>query len=199
MLWAIHPIQTQAVTYIIQRMAAMAALFTIGGIYFYARFRHRKAGRWRYLDLFMCGCCFVLGIGSKENAALLPLSLVLMEIIFYQDLADKKTRQKIVAIVLGSSVAILLLGTVLFYILHGNPIEYMAQLYLRRPFSLGERLMTEARVVIYYLSLLFWPSVERLSLIHTVPLSTSLWVPWTTLPCIAAIVSYYLRQSGRSP
>ena len=188
LLWAMHPIQTQAVTYIIQRMSAMAALFTIGGIYFYVRFRHRNAGKWRSLNLLFCGFCYVLGIGSKENAALLPISLALMEIIFYQNLADKKTRQKIVAISLGLCVGILLLGTVLFYFFHGNPIDYMSQMYLRRPFSLGERLMTEARVIFKYLYLIFWPSVERLSLIHSVPLSTSLWVPWTTLPCIVAIV-----------
>ena len=188
LLWAMHPIQTQAVTYIIQRMAAMAALFTIGGIYFYLRFRHRNAGKWRYLNLLSCGFFYVLGIGSKENAALLPVSLALIEIVFYQNVADKKRRQKVLAISLGLCAGILFLGTVLFYFFHGNPIDYMSELYLRRPFSLGERLMTEARVIFKYLSLILWPSVDRLSLIHSVPLSTSLWVPWTTLPCIVAIV-----------
>lgn len=188
LLWAMHPIQTQAVTYIIQRMAAMAALFTIGGIFFYVRFRHRNAGRWRYLNLLFCGLFYALGMGSKENAAMLPLSLALIEIIFYQNIADKRTRKKIVAVTFGLSIGILFLGTVLFYFLHGNPIDYMSELYVRRPFSLAERLMTEARVIFKYLSLIFWPSVERLSLIHSIPLSTSLWVPWTTLPCIAALV-----------
>ena len=41
LIWAIHPIQTQSITYIVQRMAAMAALFTICGIYFYVR-SHQK-------------------------------------------------------------------------------------------------------------------------------------------------------------
>ncbi|MGV7223226.1 MAG: tetratricopeptide repeat protein [Nitrospinales bacterium] len=188
LLWAMHPIQTQAVTYIIQRMASMAALFTIGGIYFYLRFRDRNAGKWRYLNLLSCSFFYVLGIGSKENATLLPVSLALIEIVFYQNLADKKRRQKVLTISLGLCAGILFLGTVLFYFFRGNPIEYMSELYLRRPFSLGERLMTEARVIFKYLSLILWPSVDRLSLIHSVPLSNSLWVPWTTLPSIAGVV-----------
>ena len=48
--------------------------------------------------------------------------------------------------------------------------------------------MTEARVFFTYLSLISWPSIDRLSLIHSVPLSTSLWKPWTTLPSIAGAV-----------
>ena len=38
-LWAVNPIQTQAVTYIIQRMASLAAMFYIIGIYFYLKTR----------------------------------------------------------------------------------------------------------------------------------------------------------------
>lgn len=34
-LWAANPVQIQAITYIVQRMAAMAAMFYIGGLYCY--------------------------------------------------------------------------------------------------------------------------------------------------------------------
>ncbi len=37
--WAVNPIQTQAVTYIVQRMASMAAMFYIIGIFCYLRAR----------------------------------------------------------------------------------------------------------------------------------------------------------------
>ena len=36
-LWSLHPIQTQAVTYIVQRMAILAALFYLSGILFYLK------------------------------------------------------------------------------------------------------------------------------------------------------------------
>ena len=38
-LWALHPIQTNCVTYIVQRMAAMAALFYLAALAFYIRAR----------------------------------------------------------------------------------------------------------------------------------------------------------------
>ena len=71
-LWAINPIQTQAVTYIVQRMASMAAMFYILGIYFYLRGRLceiRKNRIWWYI---CCGGSYLLAIGSKENAITLP-------------------------------------------------------------------------------------------------------------------------------
>ena len=186
-LWALHPIQTQAVTYIVQRMAAMAALFSIGGIYFYLRFRNLNSGTKPYFNLFVCGCFYVLGIGSKENAAILPISIALIEIIFYQNISDKKTRQKILFWTIVICITIFFIGTVLFYLLYGNPIEFMSQLYLKRPFTLSERLMTQSRVFFKYISLIFWPSSERLSLIHSIPLSTSIGSPWTTLPSIFGV------------
>ena len=38
-LWAVNPIQTQAVNYIVQRMAILAAMFYLCGVYFYVKFR----------------------------------------------------------------------------------------------------------------------------------------------------------------
>jgi hypothetical protein len=38
-LWAVNPLQTQAVTYIVQRMASLAAMFYLVGIYLYVRGR----------------------------------------------------------------------------------------------------------------------------------------------------------------
>jgi hypothetical protein len=38
-LWALHPIQTQAVTYIVQRMAVLAAFFYLAGIFYYLKGR----------------------------------------------------------------------------------------------------------------------------------------------------------------
>lgn len=49
-----------------------------------------------------------------------------------------------------------------------------------RPFSPYERLLTEGRVLFYYLSLIFYPMPSRLSIDHDFPLSTSLISPWTT-------------------
>ena len=107
-LWAVNPIQTQAVTYIVQRMAAMAAMFCILSMYGYLRARLpgsrvSKAG-WAAL----CVLSFALGLASKENAAVLPLTLYVIELCFFQDLSLAQTRRRIA--VAGLIGGILLLG-----------------------------------------------------------------------------------------
>ena len=47
-----------------------------------------------------------------------------------------------------------------------------------------ERVLTQPRVLLFYLSQMLYPTPERFLLIHDFPLSTSLWQPWTTLPAI---------------
>ena len=78
-LWAINPIQTQAVTYIVQRMASLAAMFYILSIYFYLRGRLSDFRKNQVLLYFFCGISFLLAIGSKENAVTLPLALIVLE------------------------------------------------------------------------------------------------------------------------
>ncbi|MCK4252416.1 hypothetical protein KAX97_13285, partial [candidate division WOR-3 bacterium] len=55
-LWAINPIQTQAVTYIVQRMASMAAMFYVLGIYFYIKGRINNS---RLISVFSYMGCFL--------------------------------------------------------------------------------------------------------------------------------------------
>ena len=56
-------------------------------------------------------------------------------------------------------------------------------------FTLKERLLTEPRIIIYYLSEIFYPMASRLSLVHDIKISTSFFKPWTTIPAILAIIS----------
>ena len=82
-LWGIHPIQTQAVTYIVQRMASMAGMFFIAAIYTYLKARlvseRFKKAAFSAASLLL----FVLAVLSKENAIMLPLVLISIEFIFF--------------------------------------------------------------------------------------------------------------------
>jgi tetratricopeptide (TPR) repeat protein len=184
-LWAVNPIQTQAVTYIVQRMASLAAMFYIIGIYFYLKTRRSLPG-YRQL-LFITGCLlsFVLALDSKENAVTFPIAMAGIDILFYQDLSDKKTRRKVMAAlaVVGASMAAIL--TILY--IKGD-IAQVLKGYEKRTFTLGERLMTEPRIIIYYLSQIFYPIASRFSLVHDIKISTSFFKPWTTIPAILAVI-----------
>ena len=74
-LWAIHPIQTQAVTYIVQRMASLAGCFYILGIYLYLKARFAEDNKDRILNGCFTCIAYLLAVGSKQNAIMLPGSL----------------------------------------------------------------------------------------------------------------------------
>lgn len=85
-LWAFNPVQTQAITYIVQRMASLAAMFYIIGIYFYLKARISPPGYNRFLFIAGCLLIFLLALGSKENTVTFPIAVSIIEILFFQDL-----------------------------------------------------------------------------------------------------------------
>ena len=183
-LWAVNPIQTQAITYIVQRMAALAAMFYIISLYLYIAGRLAEKGNKRGGLFIGCGISFVLAIMCKENAALLPLSLLFIEFIFFRDCSDSKEIRLLVILVATGVFGVITIGTLLF----GNPFGFLNG-YPTRTFTPIERLLTEARVVIHYLTQIFYPVPTRLSLYHDFTVSQSFFKPWTTLPSIIVILS----------
>jgi protein O-mannosyl-transferase len=185
-MWAVNPVQTQAITYIVQRMASLAAMFYIIGIYFYLKTRLSQPGYKRFLFIAGSLLCFALALGSKENTVTFPIAVAIIEILFFQNLKDKNIRRKIiVALTIGSAVMTAIL-TILY--VKGN-ITHLLKGYENRTFTLKERLLTEPRIIVYYLSQIFYPMASRLSLVHDINISTSLFKPWTTIPSILAIIS----------
>jgi tetratricopeptide (TPR) repeat protein len=66
--------------------------------------------------------------------------------------------------------------------------SYVIGGYEIRPFTMQERLLTEPRVILFYISLLFYPLTSRMTLIHDIQISKSLIDPWTTLAAIITIL-----------
>jgi tetratricopeptide (TPR) repeat protein len=184
-LWAINPIQTQAVTYIVQRMAALATLFYISGIFCYLKARLVDTGKRQTLYFIGCFVSFVLALGSKENSATLPLALILVEIVFFQDVRNPRVRRRFIRATVITGICFMVFGA--FFYLQGDPASILKG-YERRSFSPLQRLMTEPRVLLFYISQILYPVPTRLSIEHYVPVSTSLFAPWTTLPSILIVL-----------
>jgi len=183
-LWGIHPIQTQAVTYIVQRAASMAALFYIMGLFFYLTGRLETHKVKSFLYFGACLLFFSLALASKQNTATFPIALLLLELTFFQDLSNKKTIKRLGIIIPVIGIVVIGFGIAVF--MKGNWVTFL-QGYTTRPFSLMERLLTEPRIVVMYLSQLFLPSASRLSFLHDIGLSTSLVNPLSTLPAVLFI------------
>ncbi len=171
--WACHPIQVQAVTYIVQRMASIATLFYLASLlcYLYARLNHFSRTEIKFF--FYSFIFFLFAYGSKENAALLPLSLILTEIIFFQIRPIfKNKKKKFIFIVLSLAVATLSLFVLL------NTTSYFNS--SGRTFTTMERFLTQPRVICLYLNQILFPSPQKLSIIHDINISTSFFSPITT-------------------
>ncbi len=188
-LWALHPIQTQAVTYIVQRMASMAAMFYIIGIYAYLKARLNPSRIIRNLLFLSCGLAFVLAVGSKENAITFPFALILVEFTFFNDLTGKFNKKTIVITIAAILGAVLLIGLFILYSGSKNPYECLSELYSVRSFTMTERFLTQFRVLFFYISQIIYPISSRLCLMHDMEISVSLFHPWTTLPAIIFIFS----------
>jgi len=181
-LWALNPVQTQAVTYIVQRMASMAGMFSVLAIFFYLRARLNKSLQYRFLFFLASMICYLLGLLSKENVIILPLSIPVLEVLFFCNNSDLVPFKKTLAYT-GLIVCFCL---TVIYLMKPNAIDYILNYYVNRPFTLKERILTEPRIVLFYLSQLFFPAPSRLSIEHDITLSSTLLSPWTTIPAILA-------------
>ncbi|MBU0728252.1 MAG: tetratricopeptide repeat protein [Proteobacteria bacterium] len=183
LIWAVHPIHTQSVTYIVQRMNSLAALFYILSVLLYSKARVTDSKT--FGTLFFCGSVLAgfLALGSKEIAASLPLFLFLYEWFFFKNLNRRWIKRQLPAIIfilLCSAIpALLFLG--------GQPVDNILSTYAQRDFTITNRLLTEPRVILYYLNLLILPLPSRLSLIHDLPVSSSLLTPPPTLFAILTL------------
>ncbi|MEM7166630.1 MAG: tetratricopeptide repeat protein [Planctomycetota bacterium] len=81
LLWLLHPLQTQSVTYIVQRYEALMGLFYL--LTFYCSIRSWTAaavGRWLWLVAAVLACA--LGMWTKAVMVTAPVAIILFDIVF---------------------------------------------------------------------------------------------------------------------
>jgi protein O-mannosyl-transferase len=186
-LWAVHPIQTQAVTYVIQRMASMAGMFYIMAMYFYVKAQLTPDRRTRFFLFAASAVAGLLSFGSKENAILIPASIFLFRLLFVQGFTSENLKKTLRDFSLGYLLPMLL--ALAIFSTSYDVLERVFALYEGRAFTLWERLLTESRVILLYISLLLYPLSSRFSIDHPIVISRSLIDPPTTLLWILVIVA----------
>lgn len=185
LLWMAHPVQTQSVAYIVQRMNAMAGMFFVLTLllYLYARTSPDKR---RAHILFGLGVLSAFcALASKENTLVLPVIIILMEWFFFRDLSKRWLTGNWWKIILGLAA----FGGLAWMAVGEDAVGMLSETYARREFSMWERVMTEWRVVVWYLSLLAAPLPSRMTLLHDFPVSHSLFSNWQTLPALGIIIA----------
>jgi tetratricopeptide (TPR) repeat protein len=194
-LWAVSPLQIQAVTYIVQRIASLAAFFFLLSFLLYVKWRQGPP-HWRFLAGALLSA--LAALGTKENTAMLPGLILVYEIYRIKDLRSwckAKWPLLLTAVLFGT----VLLGLA-FQRFH--VIQRLRWGYLGRDFTMTERVLTQFRVVVFHISQLLLPLPSRLALHHEFPKSHSLLSPPTTLVSlflIAAMIAALLLAKKRWP
>lgn len=197
-LWAIHPIHTQAVTYIVQRQAVMAAMFYMLAMYCYIKSRLSQGVLARIALILLVALFFLLGLGSKQNAVLLPLSLVGYEVAFFRlSLINAFRRSKFFRTI---SLLIILMLVLVLSVKGKDYVDYLLWAYGYRTFTLWEKLITEPIILLKYIFLLFTPLSDFLVLESDIVASRSLFDPLYTffaallISCLGLFGLYLLKR-----
>ena len=177
-LWLLHPLNLTPVLYIVQRMTGLSALFVLGALLLYVtgrlRFFQGKNGIWPILLAFPVAG---LGMLAKENAALFPLLLLVLELTLLRGLGFRESRTTVIA-VWGMGIAMPLVLGLGYLLTHPELLNYFT-----RPFTLEERLLTQSRVLWLYVQLFAIPTTETLGFMHDAfVVSRGLFSPPSTLP-----------------
>jgi pentatricopeptide repeat protein len=165
-----HPIQTQSVTYIVQREASLAALFAITSILFYIAYR--ESGDKVYSFYILSLICALLAYKTKENTASLPLIIFLLEIILFRKQLSIK---KIIVHALPYALLIIVIPLSLIKVsemdgkLLNNIDEVLAE---TESISRGVYFYTQQKVLLTYIRLILLPYKQAFD--YYFPLSNSL-------------------------
>ncbi len=198
LIFITHPIQTQSVTYVVQRMASMAGMFYVLSLVLYIKGR-LSTGWGRFLYFGGMVLTYLLGVFSKENVAILPLFFALYEFYFFQNFDLSPEGKKILFALAGILVA---LGAFGFIILGERYMNLIEEGYKFRTFTMWERVLTQFRVVVYYLTLLIYPHPSRLNLDYDFSISKTILDPPTTLISIlivGVLIGYSIWTAKKRP
>lgn len=186
--WLLHPLNLTGVLYIVQRMTSLAALFTLLGLICYVQGRllilKSQAG-WGWI-LVSFALFTPLAAFSKENGALLPTFMFLLELIFFRFQTPSITTKRLLMALFGITVLLPFAALLIYTAFHP---AWLTGGYSIRDFTLSERLMTEARALWLYIRWIVAPDITQLGIYHDdIIVSKGLLEPATTLfSCIGIL------------
>jgi protein O-mannosyl-transferase len=216
LFFAVHPVQTQAVTYIVQRMASMATMFYLLAVVLYVQARLKTELQVSSLEsqggaygkkpllpviLLLAGSVLaaVLAMKTKEIAFTLPLAILLYEGFFFQ--GDWKRRLLYLLPVLAT-LPIVPLSVLAGGESTGDSFSDLGeQARAQTSISRLDYLFTQFRVIGTYLRLLVLPINQNLD--YDYPVYTTFFTPpvflsFLLVAAILALAIYLFRNSRQS-
>ncbi len=183
LLWLVHPLNTQAVTYICQRYESAAALMYVLGLYAFCRAAEPAANRRLWLALVVV--CYALGLRCKETMITFPLLLLWYDRTFVAPDWRAVWQRKLlygslllVTVLLAGAILVPTLHTLLSEMFAAGSQESVARgqtestAIIVAGLTPWTYLASQPGVILYYLHLAVWPVGQCLD--HTWPAASSL-------------------------
>lgn len=192
LLFATHPIQTQAVTYITQRFASLATLFYLLSLVSYIRWRTNGGKAFYAVSVISA----VFAMKTKEISFTLPFVVLFYELAFF---GKDGLKARVLRLMPLLATAVIIPVSFLFF-RGGGVGSQMAEAQGADFFGLSsyEYLLTQFKVVTHYLRLLFVPAGQ--TLLYDWPLSRSFFEPAVVLSFLflASVIVFSLFVFYRS-
>jgi protein O-mannosyl-transferase len=184
LLFVVHPLQTQAVTYIIQRLTSLATLFYLLSIISYLSMRllqtaKAKGGGGQGFSMKITGLYLlslisaVLAMKTKEISFTLPVMITLCEFIFFDDKLPKRSAYLVPLILTMFIIPLQLTGIDASLSDLFSDVSNAAR--VRSDMSRMDYLFTQSTVVLRYLQLLIFPVGQNVD--YDYPVYDSLFHP----------------------
>ncbi len=172
LLFVVHPIQTQAVTYIVQRMASLATLFYLLSVVLYIKARvHLEDARddsqqsSHRIPILLCYAgsilAAILAMKTKEIAFTLPLAILLYELFFFRGAWLRRLLYLLPLLATLPIIPLTILGLLDIGVNQQAALEWQAPIEepLRVQTSIPrlDYIFTQLRVMITYLRLMIFP------------------------------------------
>jgi len=192
LFFLLHPVQTQAVSYIVQRLASLAALFYIFTVYFYIL--GRRGTRWAF---GLAALSAVLAFFSKQSAYSLPGALLIYEVCF-----AKNKKQIVRALIWILIPGFLMVAGAMMLGGGFTSLDRLAKsIDQSELLDTKEYFYTQASVVLHYLRLVILPYGQNLDYSWPVLKKLMHWrffLPASVLVAFAASGFYALRKGKRA-
>jgi tetratricopeptide (TPR) repeat protein len=159
LLWIAHPLNTQAVTYVYQRIESLSGLFYLATIYFFFKGQEAVSGRaWQLLSLATCAA----GMASKESFITAPLAVLWLDRVLFAASWKSLWRQR-----WWYYAGLFATWSIVFAIVFAQWRRYGE--FTRPPHSALEYASAQPEAILYYLRLCVWPDPLCLDYESTIP------------------------------
>jgi len=147
LLWTVHPLQTEAVTYVVQRAEALASLFYLFTLYAFLRGASTERGWWWFP---LAVVCCLLGMATKEMVATAPVIVLLYDRTFLAGSFREALRRRWPWYFALASTWLLLIWLIVRSGLRGGGAEFVGG-------GAFPYFLTQCGAVVRYFGLVFWP------------------------------------------